>query len=69
MNEIQEGDIVIVNFHNLQMTLCNAKVLHVPCATGDSWHLEDVDTGDIHYISEPCTITKAQSNKQIKLTD
>ena len=59
MKEIQENDIVYVNFNGIQMTLCSrAKVLHVPCATGDSWHLQDLDTGSIHYISEGCTVTK-----------
>jgi len=59
MNEIQENDVVRVNFNNIRLTLCKkAKVLHTPCATGDSWHFEDLDTGDIHYVSEGCTVTK-----------
>ena len=59
MNDIRENDIVTVNFHNVQMTLCKqAKVLHIPCATGDSWHLEDLDTGIVFYISEGCTVSK-----------
>lgn len=60
MNEpIKVGDIVIVNFHNCGFTLSsNATVLGRPCATGDSWIFKDNDSMDIHYVSEPCTITK-----------
>ena len=59
MNDIQENDIVNINFNNAQYTLCSkAKVLHVPCATGDSWQFEDIETKKIHYVSEGCTITK-----------
>lgn len=62
---ITENDIVSVNFHVSRWTICHrAKVLHVPCAIGDSWHFEDLDTGDIHYVSEGCTITKRRSNGQ-----
>ena len=57
--EIKENDRVLVNFNNVQYTLCRkAKVLHVPCATGDSWQFEDLNTGDIHYVSEGCTVSK-----------
>ncbi len=57
-NEIKIGDMVSVNFNNAQITLCkNAEVLHIPCDTGDSWQFRDVDTNEIHYISEGCTIT------------
>lgn len=57
--KILEGDIVHVDFNCSQLTLCHkAKVLNVPHATGESWHFEDIDTGDIHYVSEGCTITK-----------
>ena len=59
MNQIRESDIVCVNFNNVQYTLCKrAKVLHIPCNTGDSWQFEDLDTGSIHYVSEGCTVTK-----------
>lgn len=55
---IEAGDIVSVNFNNSQYTLCSkAKVLYIPCATGDSWHFQDVDSGQVHYVSEGCTIT------------
>lgn len=53
------GDIVSVNINNAQMTLSHkAKVIYAPCATGDSWIFKDLDTGDLHYVSEGCTITK-----------
>lgn len=56
---INEGDEVTVNFNNAQATLCRrARVEYTPCATGDSWVFTDLDTGDIHYVSEGCTITK-----------
>ncbi len=56
---IKEGDKVIVNFNGAQITLCHeAEVLYVPCATGDSWHFRDLKTGELHYVSEGCTITK-----------
>jgi hypothetical protein len=58
-HKIIEGDIVLVNFHNIGWTLSGrAKVLNVPRATGESWHIKDLETGDIHYISEGCTVTK-----------
>lgn len=57
--KIQEGDIVTVSFNSSQFTLCNtAEVIHIPVATGDSWIFCDMDTDDIHYVSEGCTITK-----------
>ncbi len=57
---IKKYDIVTVNFNNVQYTLCKtARVLHIPSATGDSWQFKDLATGDIHYVSEGCTITKA----------
>lgn len=53
------GDIVAVNFNNAQYTLCNAaEVLGMPCGSGDSWVLKDVEHGVIHYMSEGVTITK-----------
>jgi len=55
---IEIDDIVKVNFNNSQFTLCRqAKVLSIPRATGDSWVFLDLDTGEIHYVSEGCTIT------------
>jgi len=60
MNEIKEGDIVSVNFHGSQFTLCTrGEVLYIPIATGDSWKIRDLATGNIHYISEGCTICKS----------
>jgi hypothetical protein len=67
---IDIGDIVKVNFHNAQFTLCkNAKVLYKPCATGDSWIFEDVDTGKVHYVSEGCTITKIVKKEPVQTLD
>ena len=58
-NEIKIGDIVRVDFNGAQLTLCfKAEVLYKPCATGDSWHFKDVETGTLHYVSEGCTISK-----------
>lgn len=55
---IERGDIVSVTFNNSQYGLsARAKVLYTPCATGDSWRFKDIATGDIHYVSEGCTIT------------
>jgi len=62
---IEVDDIVMVSFNNSQFTLCKeAKVLGIPCATGDSWKFLDLDTLQVHYVSEGCTITlieKAQN--------
>ena len=56
---IKAGDIVSVHFNNSRITLCeNARVDHVPCATGDSWLFTDIDTENEHCVSEGCTITK-----------
>lgn len=53
------GDYVKVNFHNSQFTLCRcAKVIKIPCATGDCWVFQDCENGKVHYVSEGCTITK-----------
>lgn len=58
-NRIVEGDMVAVNFNGSRYTLSKeAKVLHTPCATGDSWIFEDRISKAIHYVSEGCTITK-----------
>lgn len=60
-NRISVGDTVSVSFHGGQCTISHrAKVLYMPCATGDSWRFEDLDTGDIHYVSEGCTVTKKE---------
>jgi len=56
---IDVGDEVHVNFNNAQTTLCRrARVVYTPCAAGDSWVFADLETGDVHYVSEGCTITK-----------
>ena len=59
MDTIKKGDRVVVNINNAQMTLTrDAEVLHMPCATGDSWIFKAWDTREIHYVSEGCTVTK-----------
>lgn len=58
-NKIENGDSVTVSFNGAQYTLCSiAEVLHVPCATGDSWIFKDIEHDVIHYVSEGCTVTK-----------
>lgn len=59
MDKIKELDIVIVNFNNAKFTLCKeARVLYVPCATGDSWIFRNLETDELIYVSEGCTIIK-----------
>jgi len=61
---IKKGDFVSVNFNNVMFTLTKrAKVLYVPCQPGDSWIFEDSHTGDIHYVSEGCTVTITQEGE------
>lgn len=58
-NKIEVGDIVAVNFNGAQYTLCSkARVIYSPIATGDSWIFLDELNGQLHYVSEGCTITK-----------
>ena len=58
-NKIESGDIVVVNFNNSQYTLSErAQVLYMPAYSGDSWVFKDLNTGNIHYVSEGCTISK-----------
>ncbi len=55
---IQYGDHVRVNFNQAQMTLCScAIVVGMPSQSGDFWIFKDADTGEVHYVSEPCTIS------------
>lgn len=63
---IQTDDIVTVNFNNSQWTLgSNMRVIHIPCATGDSWIFEDEEKEVLHYVSEGCTVTKSTHVKQV----
>lgn len=56
---IKVGDCVSVNFNNSQLTLCSrATVKYIPVATGDNWIFQDKNTGQIHYVSEGCTVSK-----------
>ena len=60
---IDVGDFVSVNFHTSRTTLSHrATVLSKPCATGDSWIFKDEESGQIHYVSEGCTISKLESD-------
>lgn len=64
------GDRVLVNFNNSKSTLCRGIIRYMPQATGDSWIIE-ADNGEVHFISEGCTITKTyerQDITNIKLT-
>lgn len=57
-NKIETGDTVCVNFNNTGWTLSSeALVMYTPCATGDSWVIRDIKSNELHYISEPCTVT------------
>lgn len=61
---IKIGDIVGVNFNNVQYTLCSrAIVKYVPLSPGDYWIFEEETTGQIYYVSEPCTITKLNDGR------
>ena len=62
-DKIKEGDEVHVDFNGAQMTLCHyATVLSVPCTAIDLWIFKNNQTGEIHYVSEGCTITHKESN-------
>ena len=62
---IEAGDIVSVNFNNSKFTLSKrAEVIFTPCSIGDNWVFKDIETGDIHYVSEGCTISFEQPNAQ-----
>lgn len=53
--QIEEGDVVRVDFNNAQTTLCHrAQVVRKPQTTG----FVNLDTKDLYYVSEGCTITK-----------
>jgi len=62
---ITKNDIVVVNFNNVQYTLCKrAKVIYTPAEAGDSWVFEDLDNSKIHYVSEPCTVTLLEKHSK-----
>lgn len=62
---IEMGDIVTVNFYGSSIKLCHkAQVVKKPRATGDSWVFLDIETKELHYISEGCTVTKLPGGKQ-----
>ena len=62
--QIQVNDLVCVNFNGSCYTLCSrATVLHMPSCGGDSWGFRDEDSGQIHYVSEGCTVTLIEKAK------
>ena len=62
-DKIIKGDIVEVNFHNSQYTLTHkGEVIYIPVATGDSWIIKCLVTGDVHHISEGCSIVKRRNS-------
>lgn len=62
--EIEEYDIVSVDFNGAQLTLCHrARVMNVPKMTGESWQFLDLTTHKTHYVSEGCTITLLEKLK------
>jgi len=61
--DIKKGDIVTVNFNNAQITLCHrAEVIYKPYASDDCWIFKELSTGDVHYVSEGCTVTKKEGS-------
>lgn len=65
MYKINSGDIVSVNFHNVQHTLIKrGRVVYPPLSAVDSWIIFDLDTQIVHYISEPCTISKKNNENE-----
>ena len=56
---IKAGDVVSVNFHNAQFTLCSrGVVIYTPLNPEDSWVIRDDETRVVHYVSESCTVSK-----------
>jgi len=63
-NTIKSGDIVRVNFCGAQYTLCSkAEVLWCLDMHHESWGFKNLETGQIHYVSERCTVTKLEGKK------
>ena len=57
--KIKKGDHVSVNFNGAQLTLCHrAVVKSEKMSIGDTWIFYDLDTKIIHYVDEPCTVSK-----------
>lgn len=63
-NTIEPGDHVRVNFNQAQMTLSSrAVVVAKPEQACEYWIFQDVKTSEVHYVSEPCTITLLEQVK------
>ena len=66
---IEKGDIVKVNFHGVKFTLCKkATVLYAPQQYEQNWVFEDLETNEIHEVSEGCTITLIKKSDDKKQT-
>ena len=61
--EIKVGDLVDVWWENLTC-LHRAKVLYIPCATGDSWRLLAED-GALFYVQTFCALRLANAVEEI----
>lgn len=51
-DRIEVGDIIDISIsmdENIYFSRC--KVLHTPCATGDSWHVKCIGTGEVFYVN------------------
>lgn len=60
--KIMKGDIVRVDFNNSQFSLINkGKILN---RFVNGWEIEDLITGDIHCITEGCTVSKLESENE-----
>ena len=58
---IKVDDKVHVNFNNAQISLGRGReltVLYAPSQPGDTWIFRDDESNEVHYVFEPCTITK-----------
>ncbi len=54
---IEKGDVVAINFHGAQLTLCHRAVVKATKQHSDMWTFFDLDKKILHHVGEPCTIT------------
>jgi len=60
--KIEEGDVVWVT--QMGQPLCmKARVVWIPCATGDSWIFQDLITERVIYVSDGCTVGLIQEGE------
>lgn len=58
------GDKVSVHCNNGMTTIhFEAEIIHIRCATGDSWIFRDLRTGLLSHISEGITILEAKQDE------